>query len=242
MSTESGVQHLSEISTVWTEFGRAHADSAAARERFLRRYLGAVKRYLLAAVRDAHAAEDLTQDFALRFLEGRFRHANPARGRFRDYVKTALFHLVDDYQKRQAKAGPQVPLSGHEPQAAAEDCEQAFRDSWRQQLLDQAWDALAAVQKNGGPPYCEALRLRKEHPKLSSAELAQRLGERVGRTFTSASYRQELHRARDKFTELLREEVGRTLRDKAPDRIDEELCELNLLEYCRPAGKRRFGG
>src|SRR3712207_7176976 len=49
--------------------------------------------------RSEAAAEELLQEFAVRFLRGDFRRADPQRGRFRDYVKTALIHLVIDHQR-----------------------------------------------------------------------------------------------------------------------------------------------
>ena len=99
--------HLSSISTVWTMLRKAHGDSpgsaAIAWQELMQRDCGAAYRYLLRAVRDPHVAEDLSQEFALRFIRGRFRHADPGRGRFRDYVKSALFNLVHDHRRRQAR-------------------------------------------------------------------------------------------------------------------------------------------
>ena len=99
---------LSRISTRWSVVFQAHAgpvDTAQAALRLLmQRYSGAVYRYLLGAVHDPDAAADLAQEFALRFLRGDFRRADPQRGRFRDYLKTALMNLVTDYyRERQAR-------------------------------------------------------------------------------------------------------------------------------------------
>src|SRR5262245_54137586 len=94
---------LQQISTLWTVVCQAHAGAPeavrAAQEQLLRRYRGAVSRYLLAAVRDAAAAEDLAQEFALRFLQGRLRGADPGQGRFRDFLKGVLAHLVADHHR-----------------------------------------------------------------------------------------------------------------------------------------------
>ena len=98
-------QRLSRMSTVWTMVFEAHggeADAAtAAMSGLALRYSGVVYRYLLGAVRDPDAAAELSQELALRILRGAFRHADPSRGRFRDYLKTALIHLVDDYRAAQ---------------------------------------------------------------------------------------------------------------------------------------------
>src|SRR5436190_1702719 len=113
-------QNLSRISTRWSALRQAHQGSertaAAARQELMERYCGAVYRYLLRAVRDPHTADDLTQEFAVRFIRGRFRHADAKRGRFRDYVKTSLFHLVDDYRKGAREQPQQLGIgSGFEP-------------------------------------------------------------------------------------------------------------------------------
>ena len=42
-------------------------------------HCGAAYRYLLGAVHDPDAADDLCQDFAVRFLRGDFRRADPGR-------------------------------------------------------------------------------------------------------------------------------------------------------------------
>src|SRR5437870_4779704 len=129
-------QNLSRISTRWSALRQAHQGpekaAAAARQELMERYCGAIYRYLLSAVRDPHAAEDLTQEFALRFVRGRFRNADPKRGRFRDYVKTSLFHLVDDYRRRQARAPRPVSLENNEPAdttSPTEDADRAFLES-----------------------------------------------------------------------------------------------------------------
>src|SRR4051812_25729189 len=97
---------------------KAHAPAevadAAVRERLLERYTGAVLRYLTGAVRDADIAEDLCQDFALRFLRGDYRRAAPEKGRFRDYLRTSLIHLVNDHH-RARQAGPKA--LAHDPAA-----------------------------------------------------------------------------------------------------------------------------
>src|SRR5215213_2101232 len=130
-------QRLSRITTLWTLHRRAHgADAeAAARGELLHRYRAAVYRYLLAAVRDADAADDLAQEFALRFLRGDFRLADPGRGRFRDYLRTAVSRLAADHH-RSAQKSPR-PL-GDDPAAPAAD-DAAFDAAWREELLERTW-------------------------------------------------------------------------------------------------------
>jgi hypothetical protein len=47
--------------------------------------------------------------------------------------------------------------------------------------------------------------------------------------------RKRLHYARDKFTELLLQEVLRTLEVATREQLEEELQDLGVLEYCRGA-------
>src|SRR6266436_612212 len=104
----SDPSHLSQISTMWTMLFRAHAGgpegAVSAQRAMMERYGGAVYRYLLGAVRDQDAAAELSQEFAVRFLRGDFRRADPDRGRFRDYLKTSLIHLVTDYHRARQRA------------------------------------------------------------------------------------------------------------------------------------------
>ena len=73
---------LSRISTIWTLLGNAHREpgfaAAGAQSALIQRYQGAVYRYLLGALRDPDAADDLFQDFALRVMQGAFRRATPS--------------------------------------------------------------------------------------------------------------------------------------------------------------------
>jgi RNA polymerase sigma-70 factor (ECF subfamily) len=243
-------QRLSRISTHWSVLRQAHQGpkeaAAAAQQELMERYCGAVYRYLLSAVRDSHTAEDLTQEFALRFVRGRFRHADPGRGRFRDYVKTSLFHLVDDYRRRQRKQPRPLALGpGIEP--AAESCEpcdadQAFLDSWREELLARVWQALAALQQKTSQPFHAVLQLHVQHPDLTSPQMAEQLTAHLQRPFTASAVRQTLHRARQRFAELVLEETARSLGTSEPGRLEQELADLNLLKYCQPAMNKRAGG
>jgi DNA-directed RNA polymerase specialized sigma24 family protein len=222
---------LSRISTMWTVLRAAHGgppDAAgAAKQLLLERYGPAVRRYLAGLLRDPHAADDLTQEFALLVVSGKFHGADPARGRFRNYVKSTLFHLVSGHargQKRQpmAVAPDDGVLAGLA--ASAED-DRAFSESWRTELVTRTWAALA----DANPGYHAVLRLRADHPDASSDELAAR----TRPPMTPANLRQTLKRARELFASLLREEVRHTLENPTADAVDEELADLDLLKYTR---------
>src|SRR5262245_4705081 len=92
---------------MWTLHRAAFQDGVSVKHiELLQRYRGPAYRYLLACVRSADVAEDLAQDFALKFLRGDFGKADPQRGRFRDYLRTSLSRLATDhFRKQQKEAG-----------------------------------------------------------------------------------------------------------------------------------------
>jgi RNA polymerase sigma-70 factor (ECF subfamily) len=228
-----GDDRLSQITTQWTMLFRAHADSPDAarpvQHALLERYGGAVARYLLGAVHDADVAADLTQEFAVRFLRGDFRRADPGRGRFRDYLKTALSHLIADHHRaRAASPGPLLADAAAPSESADED---TFIATWRAELLDRTWDALA----DRHPTEHAVLLLRVTEPDLPSPQLAEQAGAKLGKPMTAAAARKALQRAHADFAALLVEEVVRSLDDPTTAEVEAELKALDLLRYCRSA-------
>ena len=238
---------LSRISTAWTLVHRAHCDStdesAAARNQLMQRYHQAAYRYLLVALRDPDAADEVFQEFALRFVRGSFRGADPGRGKFRQFIKTVLINLVIDYRKR-LSGGPHLEDMKLEPTVVdlqREQSEAAFKSSWREELLRRAWASLEEVQRDEGGFSYSVLRFRSRNPRLSSAEMAARLSSqlRPEKPWNESGIRKLLQRSREKFAEILLREVGHSLEGPTLDQLEEELAELELLAYCRSALKRR---
>jgi RNA polymerase sigma-70 factor (ECF subfamily) len=241
-SDETPPQHLSAISTQWSLIFDAHkaeGDTATrAQTALMQRYCGAVYRYVLAVLRDAHAAEELTQDFALHFVRGDFKHADAERGRFRDYVKTSVYHLLVNHL-RTAQAQPR-PLPADsallpivEPQVLKSENE--FVNRWREELLERVWESLEAFEKQAGVLYYTVLRWRAENTVAQASELAELLSRQMKKPFTDAGIRQTLHRARERFADMLLDEVARSLETTCPEKVEQELMDLNLLGYCGPA-------
>lgn len=238
--------HLSRISTLWSLVCQAHngptEDIRAAQRKLLDRYGGAVRRYLLGAVRDPETAEELFQEFAYRFLHGDLRGADPQRGRFRGYVKGVLFHLIADFHRRRQRQPKQLGSDHPEPAAPSEsigDADHTFLAGWRDELLARSWAALQQIEQTTGKPFYTVLRFRAEHADMPSHEMAKELSERLGKPLTAVGVRQTLHRARDKFADLLLDEVAQSLQDATPEQIDQELIDLGLMDYCRSALQRR---
>jgi RNA polymerase sigma factor (sigma-70 family) len=236
---------LSDLSTHWTIVFEAHSGKPGqinvAVAELMCRYAGAVHRYLLKALKDPEAAAELDQEFAVRFLQGSFRHADPKRGRFRDYVKRAVQNLINDYHRR--KRSDRLKNSGTaEPifdDGGPDQFERQFLESWRSDLLDRAWNSLAALERNTGQPYNTVLRFRVDRPELSSGQLAEELAVTLGRPLSPGAVRQALQRSRRKYVNFLLAEVLASLSSPTQDDLEEELSDLNLLDYCRPFMRRR---
>jgi RNA polymerase sigma factor (sigma-70 family) len=248
MNPSDEPSRLSAIKTVWVNLfqgGKADDKPEGPSRDLVLRYYSAVYRYLLGIVHDEEVATDLTQEFASRFLRGDFRKATPQRGRFRDFLKVALRNLAMDHFRKQMAArqrGMQpLPSGGLEP---AEDQQEHERDdvfvsSFRAEVLNRTWEALADLERAAGKPYHTVLRLKIEHPDLSGAAMAERLSVALGRAVGDAAARQTLHRARAQFADLLLDEVSRTLGSPTNEELGQELSELGLLDYCKSALERR---
>jgi RNA polymerase sigma-70 factor (ECF subfamily) len=197
------------------------------------RYARAIRNYVGALIRDPQDADEVAQDLLVRLLRGQFAAANPQRGRFRHMLAVAAHNLVRNYWQRKRKQGmvnldveslaaPQTP-SELEAQAAA---------TWRQSMLELAWKALEEYERaTPGSVAWTILRLRAEFPEVDSDGLAANLSERTGRLFRPDAMRQQLRRARVRFAQALVDEVARSLEEPTPERIEEEMIEVGLMEY-----------
>lgn len=233
--------HLSRIETLWSVVRTAHSDNgtqtSAARASLIERYGIAVRRYLMASLRDTDAVDDAFQEFSLRFVRGDFSGVAPEKGRFRSYLKTVVYHLIADYgrarKKFQAAAIEHESLLASPQQDTHVETDRQFFDGWRDNLLERAWNRLQSEEDTSGKPWFTVLRCRAESPELRSPELAACVSERCGREITPGNLRVLLHRARDRFAELLIEDVRESLDDADPDALQQELIDLNLWTYCR---------
>jgi RNA polymerase sigma-70 factor (ECF subfamily) len=236
---------LSQIKTSWQDVLDAQDPDrrtavVEAQWALLDRYGGAATRYLIGAVRDPDLAQDLAQEFAVAFLDGGVRGADPTKGRFRDYLKGVLRNLIRVHQRRVrrgAVSGVEMPEPAvvEEP---ADDLDREFVACWRTELLARSWHALEQLEANSSQPYHAVLKTRADNPDLSSDQLAAALGRQLQRDITPTAYRKALQRARVKFAELLLDELRGSLDDPRPEAVRDELVELGLYEHCRPVLER----
>ena len=247
---------LAQLSTHWSNIfcaREADGDAAmAARNALLLRYVEVVLRYLRAVLRDQHAVDQVCSNFAVRVLESDrlLQNADPRRGRFRDYLKTVLHHMIADYyreQRRERKHRENLNRENYEladPASQSSEQDQQFVRYWREELIKWVWHHMEQSDKKTGQRYSVLLRLQSQQPQLRSAQLAEQLTAKIGKPFTSAAVRQLLHRGRELFGELLVAEVARSLQVDPGDpegcaRVEQELIDLGLLfSYCKNALER----
>lgn len=150
--------------TAWSLVARAtHVRSSVRRrtlEALLRQYLPALRAYLMARRRlGPHEADDLLQGFlASKVLEQQIlRRADPARGKFRTFLMTALErYAVSEYRresaaKRSPGAAP-APL-GALPEAehpASREAADLFDVAWAKQAVEVAVGRMRRECEAGG--------------------------------------------------------------------------------------------
>jgi RNA polymerase sigma-70 factor (ECF subfamily) len=183
---------------------------------------------------DAHDAQDLTQEFFARLLAQKWlAQADRERGRFRTFLLSALGHfLTNEWDKARAQkrgGGVEiVPLQldsaetryGHEP-ADPVTPEQGYERQWALALLEQVLNRLQ--QEHEGEGHAELFATLKpclvgDRQAQPYAALAAKLG------MTEGAIKVAVHRLRQRYRQLLREEIANTVASDAE--VDEEMRHL----------------
>ncbi|MGE3808140.1 MAG: hypothetical protein AB7K24_26050 [Gemmataceae bacterium] len=221
--------------TDWSSVGRIGRAGAATErsERVLINYWLAAHSYLMALVnRDEELANELSDEFALRFLRGDFSKATPEKGRFRDYIKAVLRNLVAEHFRKQtarARHSERVDFEN----LSNERIEAEFLDNLRSAIVASAMQRLALFQKDHGTPYYTALQLRSSHPDASMARLARLLTQQTKQPYATDYLRQIIHRARERLASFVVERVRNACRCATAEELREELHSLQLWESCK---------
>jgi len=232
---------LSQIETLWSVVRQAHSDeseeTSAARARLIEQYSDAIQRYLMACLRDREAADEVFQEFALRFVRGDFANVSADKGRFRSYIKTVIYHLVADFGRRRKKYSAaalehESMLAGTADSSLQLDAQ--FQTSWRDSLLGKGWAELRQNEEQSGKAWHTVLKARSENPQMRSPELAELVSNLLQKEISSGNVRVLVHRARERFAEILIELVRDSLASTDAETLEHELIDLNLWQYCKP--------
>jgi RNA polymerase sigma-70 factor (ECF subfamily) len=177
----------------------------------------------------ADQAEDLTQEFFIRLLEGRYLdRADPEKGRFRSFILTSLkFFVADEEDRQRARkrgGGALVPLefsSGEEryqrEPAHDETPERIFERRWALSMLDRVVERLRnEFVHHGHAEHFERLKVfllgQSDAPY---AALAREMNTSEG------ALKVAVHRLRKRYRELFRQEIADTVAD--PAEVESEL-------------------
>jgi RNA polymerase sigma factor (sigma-70 family) len=199
-----------------------HASLPNAREaleRLCRTYWYPLYAYVRRRGYGAEDAEDLTQGFFARLLEKDYlKLADRERGRFRTFLLTAMQHfLADEWDRaRCLKRGGGHAAVSFDALTAEERYQvepldtfvaaKLFDRRWATTLLARAINRLEAEQTQRTAQWNELRRFLVGEPAESSySEVASRLG------MTVTAVRMAVSRLRQRYRELLREEILQTV-------------------------------
>lgn len=234
----TGTNGHSFISTLWSQvLAAADPDSPVGREalnKLMSDYWPPLYAFARARGLDAPTAADRVQEFFAELLEKQWlASADPERGRFRAFLKTAFVRFLAKQRERAAaiKRGGGVPplsldLRNAEgallfQPAGGESPERVFDREWAVITLNHALGRLLQeCADSGREGHFELLRTSLGSGMGSSEQLARQVG------LTPRRARNTLHRMRRRLRSLLIEEIAGQVDD--PREIASELAALRL--------------
>ena len=220
--------------SVVVEAQRPTPTAQAALEKLCRTYWRPIYGFVRRQGIEPEDAKDLTQGFFALLLERRdFDAVRKEKGRLRSYLLTSLKHFLTNERNR-AKAIKRgegqrlIPLDqlsererlGFEP-ADTSTADEIYERRWALAFLDQVLTRLGnEYRKAGNVILFERLKalLTDEAGRPSQAQIAAELG------MTENAVKQAFHRLRERYRELLREEIAHTV--MTPGDIEDELRHL----------------
>jgi RNA polymerase sigma-70 factor (ECF subfamily) len=179
-------------------------------------------------------AQDLTQAFFVHVLErGTIAAADPSRGKFRSFVRTACAHFLADERDRaraRKRGGDQIVLSidardaeGRYLREPAHNLtpERLFERTWVLTVLEHVFERLGQEYEQAGQgALFEQLKsvLRVGPHSVTYATFAARLG------MTQGAVQVAVHRLRRRYRTILLDQIAATLDD--PAAVEDEVQEL----------------
>lgn len=218
-------------SMVQAAAGQDSVESQRALERLCLRYWPPLYAYAVRQTGNTHDAQDLTQGFFERLLEKNYiAQADAERGRFRQFLIGAFKHfMLNEWAKAKAekRGGKRARIAmdfsslGNILVSEELTAEQLFERQWTLTLLDQVVQRLEAEYIQNGKQ--DLFRHLKKHliPTQSDVHYSESAAE-LG--MSEAAARMAASRLRQRYRQLLQEEIARTVRD--PDEVQDEIAHL----------------
>jgi RNA polymerase sigma factor (sigma-70 family) len=221
-------------STVNAAGGSGDARAASALAELCEVYWPPLYAYLRKRGYRPEEAQDLTQGFFARLLETKgIRVADPARGRFRAFLLTALKHyVINEYERSTAarRGGGHLHFALDFDDAERGYAVDARRAETPDRLFDKKW-ALITLER-------AMHRLRDEYDSTGKRELARELMPYLTDTGGLPLYRDvgarlqmsegavkvAVHRLRQRYGAILRAEIAETVAGE--EQVEAELREL----------------
>jgi RNA polymerase sigma factor (sigma-70 family) len=238
-ATRLGAQNgaVAFATTHWSVVLEAQGQSPAAQEaleKLCRTYWRPVYSFIRRQGAGPEEAEDLTQGFFALLLERRdLETVRREKGRLRSYLLVSLKHFLTNerYRAMTIKRGegrrlvPLDALGDHEGMDLAPtdtlSADQIYERRWALTVLEEVLARLADEYRAAGNAalFDQLKKLLTDEPdRPSQAEIAGEFG------MTENAVKQAFHRLRQRYRELLHEEIAHTV--IAPGDIEDELRHL----------------
>jgi RNA polymerase sigma factor (sigma-70 family) len=225
------------VTTRWSVVLTAQGESAAADEavdKLCRIYWWPLYEFVRRQGHHPQEAQDLTQGFFAHLLERRDLDAvRREKGRLRSYLLASLKHFISNARRRDStiKRGEGVPLLSLDELCARErtdlepahslSAERVYERRWAATLLERVFARLGQEYRESGRgalfDQFEQL-LTNQNERTSHARIAEDL------IMTENAVNQAFHRYRQRYRELLHEEIAHTV--AMPGDIQDELQHL----------------
>ena len=232
---QAGVFSTTHWSVV-LEAGGNSPESQTALERLCQLYWYPLYVFIRRKGHTPHDAQDLTQEFFARFLERKYiALADQSRGKFRTFLLRSLEHfLINEWTKGQAaKRGGATRMVSWDEQDAenryllepsdAASPDKAYEKRYAMSLLERVMERLRAEFSEDKRQLFDELKatIWGEQTEASYEQIGAKMG------MTEGAVKVAAHRLRQRYRELLREEVGYTV--SSLSEVDEELKYLAAM-------------
>jgi RNA polymerase sigma-70 factor (ECF subfamily) len=209
-------------------------EGASAMEQLCRNYWFPLYTFVRRRGYPAHEAQDLTQEFFMRLMEGSgLEGVQPEKGKFRTYLLASMKHfLAKEWrdQHRIKRGGKLEFLCWEELQAeerfalephADSNPEESFDQHWARTLARNALDRLRAEEeREGNEARFEVLKkyLQSDATAAAYSETAVRIG------LSEPAVKSAIYRLRRRYAQIVRDSIAQTV--SSAGEVEEEIRSL----------------